>query len=533
MRKVSACAGPGNRCAQGRMQGDLGFGELVAFDHELHVGLSGRLGHGQDVDAVIGQGACGLGQNAGLADIGTDGADDGHFLQGDLFEPVLQFGDHLRAAVTVAYDHADGVGVGGLADVGNTVFGQHLQNAQVKAHLADHARVMHFQAGDFVGAGHDFDHGFGRDEVLGDQCSGVVRVEGVLDPDGDVVDLQGLRCLGVNGLHAHVGQLVGHVEVGAADRMDVLLADDQRVAGAKMVFLVDDGFRGTQEDRDLGKGHFRIAPVELAHDALCAFGVARGETDGREGVDAFEAVLDAFVDGQLSAVFPAAQINKSGVVPAILQDVGGVEGAVHLAQRGQQLPRGQQQGRTGDIARGQDVIHAAQDVDGQVDVIFDEFVGDVQVKSGGHEGLVQLEQAFAQGQHFFGIIFLLPEKLINSGLAGFLVFQEFVGNPAVGGYDVDPSKNVGRVAKDHIIDDLRKPGHGCSADFFNTQLSFHGLSRTDVIDVRWRPGAASPIAIEGYFLKRCSVNTGMQENRFSKTSRRVFLPSLRNPSRAV
>ena len=113
---------------------------------------------------------------------------------------------------------------------------------QVEADLADHARVVHFEAGDLVGSRHDLDHGLGRDEVLGDEGAAVVRVEGVLDADGDVVDLERFGRLGVDGLHAHVGQLVGHVEIGAAHGMDVLLAHEHRVPGAEVVFLVDDGF---------------------------------------------------------------------------------------------------------------------------------------------------------------------------------------------------------------------------------------------------------------------------------------------------
>ena len=34
------------------MQSDLSLGELVAFDHELHVGLAGGLRDGQDVDPI-------------------------------------------------------------------------------------------------------------------------------------------------------------------------------------------------------------------------------------------------------------------------------------------------------------------------------------------------------------------------------------------------------------------------------------------------------------------------------------------------
>lgn len=216
--------------AQRRMQGYLGLGELFPLNHELHVGLPRGLGHGQDVDVVPGQGSGGLGQDAGLGDVGADGADNGHLAQGDMLESVVQLRDQRICAVPIVDDHADGVGVGGLADIGNLVFGQNLHDAQIESDFTDHARVMDFQAGDLVGTGHNLDHGLRGDEILADEGAAMIRVKGIFDPNGNIVDFQRFGCLGMNGLHAHVGQLVGHVEVGVAQGVDVVFANENRIA---------------------------------------------------------------------------------------------------------------------------------------------------------------------------------------------------------------------------------------------------------------------------------------------------------------
>ena len=72
---------------------------------------------------------------------------------------------------------------------------------------------------------------------------------------------------------------------------------------------------------------------------------------------------------------------------------------------------------------------------------------------------------------------LLPEELIDAGLSGFLVFQQLVGDTAVGRNDINPAVHVVRVTENDIVDDLRKPGHGGSADFFDAGLGFQDFLR--------------------------------------------------------
>ncbi len=81
--------------AEGPVQGPLGLDKLLAVDGELHIGLARGLGHRQDVDIVSGQRLGCLCQDTGLADVGADGADDGH-RGGDQFESFVELAQQLR-----------------------------------------------------------------------------------------------------------------------------------------------------------------------------------------------------------------------------------------------------------------------------------------------------------------------------------------------------------------------------------------------------------------------------------------------------
>ena len=108
---------------------------------------------------------------------------------------------------------------------------------------------------------------------------------------------------------------------------------------------------------------------------------------------------------------------------------------MHFAERRQEFARGQQQGLAGDVARGQDVVHAAQDVDGQVDMVVHELVGHgLEIRGRmGTKDLVELARAWSRrASIFLGVVLLLAEKLVDAGLAAFLVFEELVGHAAVG-----------------------------------------------------------------------------------------------------
>ena len=65
-------------------------------------------------------------------------------------------------------------------------------------------------------------------------------------------------------------------------------------------------------------------------------------------------------------------------------------------------------------------------------MVADEIVGHFEIESGMDKTLVQFKKPVAQVKHCPGVIFLLSEELINSRFAGLFVFEEIVGDAAVG-----------------------------------------------------------------------------------------------------
>ncbi len=285
------------------------------------------------------------------------------------------------------------------------------------------------------------------------------RIKGIFHPDRYRFCFQRFRRLRVNGLHTHIGQLIGDVVVGVAHRMGVFRADDQRVAGAEVVFLVNNRLGSAEQNGDLGKCHLRIAAVEFSHNAFRTFGVAGGETDGRERVDLVETVLDPLVDSQLPAVIPTAQVDIARIITEIFQDIGGIEGTVHLAERGQQLACRQQELGAGDIAGGKHVFHAAQNVDRQIDPVADEIVGIGQRESCRYQTFVHFDQAVPQSQHLAGIVLLILEQLVDPRLPVLLVLEQVVGHSGVGGYHINPAIDIIFIAQDDIFQYLLKTSH--------------------------------------------------------------------------
>ena len=43
--------------------------------------------------------------------------------------------------------------------------------------------------------------------------------KGILDPDIDPCHFQGFGCLWMNGLHAYVGKLIGHIKICGSHRL--------------------------------------------------------------------------------------------------------------------------------------------------------------------------------------------------------------------------------------------------------------------------------------------------------------------------
>src|SRR5690606_15195627 len=131
----------------------------------------------------------------------------------------------------------------------------------VAVNLTHHVLFKALDGVDIAAPGNDFHTGNIADVVTGDQGAAVLRLEGVLYPQGDVLLAQPLGGLGVNGLHPQVGQLVGDIVVGAPDGHRIALTHQPGVGAAEVKLLVNDRLPGAGEHRHPAEGHFAVAPV--------------------------------------------------------------------------------------------------------------------------------------------------------------------------------------------------------------------------------------------------------------------------------
>ena len=364
-------------------------------------------------------------------------------------------------------DVGDRVGVGGLEDVAHPEALEDLHEPEVEADGADHAGVVDLHDGDLGRAGDHLDAGLGADVVLGDERARVVRLEGVLEPDGDAGQLHGLGGLGVDGLHADVGELVGHVVVGEAHHHGVAGADDLGVGRGEVELLVDDRLVGLELHRHLAEGDLGVAAVELPHDALDALGVAGDHHHLPGRVDALERLADALVDGERLVVVEAGEVEEQRLDPLGLEDLHAVEGAVGLADGGQHLAAGQQDVLAPQVAGGQDVVHRVQVLLELGHALLDEGVGHRQGEPERLEALVDLLELAGERRQRARVVAADGELGVDALLTGLLVLEEPVGHAGVGRDHVDPAVDGLGVAQHDVLQHLVEPRHRGAADLLD------------------------------------------------------------------
>src|SRR5690606_41799165 len=130
---------------------------------------------------------------------------------------------------------------------------------------------------DYRPAGADQPAGLFAAVVLTDGSAGLIRLEGVLDAQLNAGAAQGAGGAGVDGFHPQVGQLVGHIVVGAAYGDRLVHPDLIRVGTGQMVLLVYDGLPRAGASSDLGEGTLAVAAVAGRHLALAELDVARAD----------------------------------------------------------------------------------------------------------------------------------------------------------------------------------------------------------------------------------------------------------------
>ena len=250
-----------------------------------------------------------------------------------------------------------------------------VQDVGVVALHADHVLLEELEGEDVGEAGDDLDARLPRLQVGADERAGMVRLEGVLDPQRYLRLAQALRRARVDRLHAHVGELVGDVVVGLADDAHGVLADDLRIRRGEVELLVDDGFARTGDDGDARQRHFRIAAVVCGHQGRPALRVAGDDRQFLRNVDVGEGAADVLVEVVLALVAPAGQVDIARIDAALAQEQGGVVGRMRLAEGGQHLAHGQEMVLELEMAVGAQPVEIDQAGAHALDALADEGVG--------------------------------------------------------------------------------------------------------------------------------------------------------------
>ena len=268
----------------------------------------------------------------------------------------------------------------------------------------------------------------------------MIRLEGVLDAQLYAGAAQGACGPGVDCFHSQVGQLVGHIVVGAADGDHLVDADLIRVRAGEVVFLVDDRFAGAGGGGDLGEGDLAVAAVEGLHLAFAAVGVAGADHQLPGKVDTGEAVADHVAEALGLLQIPAGQVDQTGIDTGLLERQHGVEGAVRLAQGGEHLAHLEQVLVQLEVAVGTQFTQVAHAFGGVIDTTADEAVCCMAFIIGREQlgVLFQHGAAYPLQRVQPGVLALrIGEAGVHARLAALLVFQQQVGHAAIGGHHED------------------------------------------------------------------------------------------------
>src|SRR5690554_716443 len=470
------------RLDQGTVQRFDGAVIVVFLDYDLHFNLADGLLQGLHADVGIGQCGGNLGQNALDLHIGADGGNDGYVMHCDfgLLVPLFdQAGSTVDDLARARAKVGDAVGIARLVDHINTQLLDDAGDLGVVVGIAKHFLVEYFDAENIFAAGNDFYPGCFTGITLANQGAGMLWLEGVLDAQLDSGTAQGAAGAGVDCFHAQVGQLVGHVIVGHADRDHFVLAYQVGVGGAQVELFVNDGFFGAGGCSDLGKGDLGVATVEGVHQAFAAVSVPRSDNQFAGKVDILEVLGDGVFETQWClALLPAGKIGKAGIDATQLEGQYGIEGTVRFAQGGQHFAHFHQVLGQLEVSVMAQLLQTAHNVDAIINAAVDELSGLLQGMA------VIAEYLFVLGQHGLthGLQCLLPglitagfgKTLVHAGLTGFFVLQQLVGHAAVRGYDknslIDPV--LGMLGQKNIVQYFGKAAHRGTADFF---YAMHGV----------------------------------------------------------
>ena len=449
---------------------------LFAFGDELHIDLARSLAGADRGQAGIGQGVQPAIEHRQPVQIAPHRRHHRHRAQPDLRRGVafLKIAGHAAQQLETGIDvMRDRVRVRDLGHDADIVARQHLDDGGVVALDPDHVLFEQLQRVKLEPRD-DFD-GCLVGRAIVDQRAGIVGLKGVGDAQRHAGLAQSLGGLGVDRLHPQIGQLIGHVVIRAPQLADSLFAHQTRIGRGQVEFLVDDRLARAGQRGQPREGHFGIAPVEFAHQPFAALGIAGDDGHFACRIDSRHRGGDALVQIDLVLIAPARQIDKARSDSRALQHQRGGKGRMCLAQTGQKLAHLKHVFRQTEMTIGTQPLQVDQAVARSFQTVADEGIGAFQI--GGviqHLGMGRahrLGHAVEGGQP--AVIALAAGKGgIDARLAGFLVFQQQVGDAAKGRDDEDAAIGRGSIADQQAVAQRVDARHGGASDLLDGMAGF-------------------------------------------------------------
>ena len=281
--------------------------------------------------------------------------------------------------------------------------------------------------------------------------------------------------------HTQIGELIGHVIIGAADLARGGFPDQSGVGARQVKFLVNDRFARMGQHRDPREGHFRIAPRIAPHHAFTASGIARHDRHGIAQVDGFECLHYPFIQAALVILIPQRKVHKGRIDAAVPQQQRCAVCAMRFAKPCQQFAHRQQ------LFLDAEAAMAAQPAEIRKAILHRR---DPQIDKG-----VRLLQACGAREHLaIAIVHRLAhlghrlkpavraiigdEAAIDARHAGFLMLQQQVGHTRIGGYDEDAVVEIVAAAAcdQDIVEQAGRGRHRCAADFLDAMQAAHAIT---------------------------------------------------------
>ena len=317
---------------------------------------------------------------------------------------------------------------------------QRIEDRGIIALLPDHILLEELQRLHRSHTGDDFDAWRVGHIVAADQRPFILPVERVADAQRDAGLAQATARAGMDRLHTQIGELIGHVIIGAADLARGGFPDQSGVGARQVKFLVNDRFARMGQHRNPREGHFRIAPRIAPHHAFAASGIARDDRHRMAQVDGRQRLHDPFVQAAQIILIPQRQIDERRVDPAIAQQQRGAVRAVRLAQPRQQFAYRQQLFLDAEAAMAAQPAEIRKAILHRRDPQIDKGIGLLQ--AGGareHLAIAIVHRLAHLGHRLKPAVrpIIGDEAAIDARHAGFLMFQQQVGHARISGYDED------------------------------------------------------------------------------------------------